>query len=213
MVRHGRTEHNTALRLTGWGDPELDELGCEQAETVAAKLLEEFPGIGAIYASPLKRAQQTAAPIAERTGLQPRLHEGLKELYFGEVEGMTIPEVRAAHPNLFVNWRSQEEPHFSWPGGETRMVFHTRVDRAMWDIIVAEAGQHEAVAIVAHGGSLAGFISELQTGQPYAWRQFLLENCQYYVVEVHYEAVPVTRDSCTLRVTYTGELLPLPPAG
>lgn len=213
LVRHGQTDHNTGLRLTGWGDPGLDETGLAQAQNVAAELTEKFQ-IGAIYASPLRRAVETAAPLVQLTGLTPQLNEGLKELNFGEVEGMTIPEAKEKYPDLFTDWRNRlDQPEFSWPGGETRMEFHTRVDLAMWDIIVTEAGLHDTVAIVAHGGSLAGFISELLTGEPFAWRQFLLENCQYYIIEVYYEQVPVTRNTCTLKVTYTGQLMPPPKDG
>ncbi len=212
LLRHGQTDHNTGLRLTGWGDPGLDTTGMAQAAEVATQLTQAYQ-IDAIYTSPLKRAVQTAQPLVAITGLVPSVNEGLKELNFGEVEGMTIPEAKERFPHLFATWRSLDEPEFSWPGGETRMVFHTRVDRAMWDIILAEAGQHETVVIVAHGGSLAGFFSELQTGQPYAWRQFLLENCQYYVIEVDYEQTPVTRQNCTLKVVYTGKMMPLPKDG
>jgi 2,3-bisphosphoglycerate-dependent phosphoglycerate mutase len=210
LVRHGQTDHNTGLRLTGWGDPPLDELGLFQAEHVAIELTEKYH-IGALYASPLQRALQTAKPLKEKTGLTIQIHEGLKELHFGEVEGMTFPEAKEKYPDHFIDWRTRLDlPEFSWPGGETRIAFHTRVDRALWDIIVTEAGRAETVAIVAHGGTLAGFISELETGEPYAWRRFLLENCQYYIVEVHFEQTPLTRDNCTLQIVHTGKLMPMP---
>ena len=210
LLRHGRTDHNAGLRLTGWGDPPLDELGRQQAQTVGQELASRYE-IGAIYTSPLIRARQTAQPLLDLTRLTPHTHDDLKELNFGEVEGMTFSEVREQHPQLFTTWRSFDEPEFSWPGGETRIVFHGRVDRAMWEIIQAEAGQHDTIAIVAHGGSLAGFVSDLKTGEPYQWRRFLLENCQYYVVEVHFEELPISRENCTLEVTHIGQLVPLPP--
>lgn len=209
LIRHGQTDHNVGLRLTGWGDPPLDETGLVQAEALAVQLTQEHK-IDGVWSSPLIRARQTAAPLLKQTGLNLRIHAGLKELYFGEVEGMTIPQVKETYPDLLKSWSSPDEPDFAWPGGETRMVFHTRVDRAVWSIMLdeAEAG-HECVAVVAHGGSVAGFISELQTGQPYAWRKFLLTNCQYCIVEVHYEGLPLRRENCTLQVTYIGELAPI----
>ncbi|MDB5079891.1 MAG: hypothetical protein JWP00_1815 [Chloroflexi bacterium] len=208
LVRHGRTSHNLGLRLTGWGDPGLDERGLEQARAMAEKVTAEFK-IEALYASPLQRARQTAGALTELTGLVPEIKEDLKELNFGEVEGMTIPEIKTHYPDLFKNWRSFDEPEFSWPGGETKMVFHTRVDRAIWEIILAEAGVHSNVGIVAHGGSLAGFFSELVSGQPFQWREFLLDNCEYYVVQVHFEQTPITRENCTLKVAFAGQMLPL----
>jgi broad specificity phosphatase PhoE len=208
MVRHGRTSHNLGLRLTGWGDPDLDELGRQQAQAMAEKVTGQFK-LEALYASPLQRASQTAACLTELTGLKPVIKADLKELNFGEVEGMTIPEIKSSYPDLFKTWRSFDDPEFAWPGGETKMVFHTRVDQAIWEIIQAEAGFHTNVAIVAHGGSLAGFVSELLTAQPFQWRQFLLDNCEYYVVEVHFEQTPITRENCTLKLAYTGRVMPL----
>lgn len=208
FIRHGRTAHNLGLRLTGWGDPDLDELGREQAQAMAEKVTGQFK-VDALYASSLQRARQTAGFLTELTGLVPEIKEDLKELNFGEVEGMTIPEIKTNYPDLFANWRSFDEPEFAWPGGETKMVFHTRVDQAIWEIILAEAGVHSNVAIVAHGGSLAGFICELTTGSPYLWREHLLDNCEYYVVEVHFEQTPITRDNCTLKLVYTGHIVPL----
>lgn len=212
LLRHGQTDHNFTLRLTGWADPELDELGRQQATQAADHLFHNFM-IEAIYTTPLNRAWQTAAPLANLTGLVPIQHAGLKELNFGEVEGMSIPDAKVKHAEQFAQWRTNDDPHFAWPGGETRMVFHTRVDQAIWEIILANAGKHETVAVVAHGGSLAGFVCELQTGSPYAWRQFLLRNCEYYVVEVHYEDLPVTRQNCKLQVVHVGELLPISAEG
>lgn len=208
LIRHGRTNHNMTMRLTGWGDPDLDDLGRQQAQAMAEKVTGQYK-IEALYASSLARARQTAGFISEKTGLAPEIRPDLRELNFGEVEGMTISEIKTSYPDLFANWRSFDEPEFAWPGGETKMVFHTRVDRALWEIIQAEAGVSSTVAIVAHGGSLAGFVCELLTGQPYLWRQYLLDNCEYYVVEVHFENTPLTRDNCTLKLVYTGRIVPL----
>ena len=208
LIRHGRTDHNFGLRLTGWGDPDLDEWGREQARAMAEKVTGLYR-VDALYASSLKRARQTAGYISEKTGLVPVIKEDLRELNFGEVEGMTIPEIKTTYPDLFANWRSFDEPEFAWPGGETKMVFHTRVDRAIWEVIRAEAGVHHNVAVVAHGGSLAGFVCELITGQPYLWREHLLDNCEYYVVEVQFEGIPITRENSFLKLVYTGKIVPL----
>jgi broad specificity phosphatase PhoE len=209
LVRHGQTQHNVDGRLTGWGDPELDETGKAQAEALRDVLLENFPDTTAIYSSPLTRTRQTATPFAQAMKLEIKTHDDLKEYYFGEVEGMTIAEVREKYADTLKGWHSFDEPEFAWPGGETRMVFHTRVDRALWDIIVAEADRNETVAVFGHGAALAGFMAELQTGIPYHWREYLLQNCQFYVVEVHYTTVPVTKETCTLKVVRIGETVPV----
>ena len=210
LLRHGRTEHNAGMRLTGWGDPPLDEVGLVQATAAAERLTSQYQ-IEVIYSSPLKRAHQTAEAVAKLTGLPIQLRDDLKELYFGEAEGLTIPETIQKFPELFNPPRSFDDPDFKWPGGETRLIFHTRIDQALWEIIQAEAGQHKTILIAAHGGVLAGIISQMETGQPYEWRKYLLENCQNYVVEVSCETLPVTRENTVLKIIYRGQVAPLGP--
>ena len=208
LLRHGETDHNKGARLTGWGDLDLNETGREQAKIAAARLVAEYK-IEQIYVSSLQRAQQTAAILARLTGLTPIIKEDLKELNFGEMEGMSIPEIKRQMPELFSAWRSTD-PLFGWPGGETREFFHNRVDRAIWDIIEAEANLHETVAIVGHGAALAGFVTEVVTGSPYLWREWLLENSEHYVVSVSYPSgLTPTRQSVKLELVYMGKQLAL----
>lgn len=207
-MRHGETDHNSGLRLTGWGDPDLNEKGQEQARSAALRLSAEHQ-IEQIYVSPLRRAQQTATPLAELTGLTPIVKEDLKELNFGEMEGMTIPEIKERMPELFTAWRS-DDPEFGWPGGESRMVFHTRVDRALWEIIQSEVGLHQTVAVVGHGAALAGFVTEIMTGSPYLWREWLLENCEHYLIQVDYQPdTTLVRESVSFKLTHMGKQLDL----
>lgn len=212
MLRHGLTEHNAGLRLTGWGDPELNETGHSQAAAVASKLAKEFT-IEAIFASPLTRTTQTASYLAKAIELPVKYDEGLKELNFGEMEGFSIVELRANHPEMYQAWRGATDPHFGWPGGETRLAFHTRVDQAIWRVIAESIAQKfETVAVVAHGGALAGFVSEILVGMPYRWRDYLLENCEYYMVAVDYDETKlVEKGQVGLRVVSIGKTVPIGP--
>ena len=67
LVRHGETEWNRDGRIQGWADTPLSERGHEQARELAATLGER--SIGAIYSSDLRRAYETAEPLAQRVGL------------------------------------------------------------------------------------------------------------------------------------------------
>jgi broad specificity phosphatase PhoE len=192
LLRHGTTDHNTGLRLTGWGDPDLNEVGRSEAAKAALDLAATYP-IEAIYTSTLKRAQQTAAYLSEATGLPLNVDADLKELNFGEMEGRTIPEMRESHPELFTAWRDSNNPDFGWPGGETRQIFHSRVDLAIWRAIQASIAQgYDTVAIVGHGAALAGFVTEILVGSPFGWRNYLLQNCEHYVVAVDYPVLTET---------------------
>lgn len=208
MLRHGVTDHNTGLRLTGWGDPELNETGKHQAEDTAKELIAKFQ-FEAIYTSTLKRAIQTAAPFARLTGLTPLQMENLKEYNFGEMEGRTIQEMKEHFPEMFAAWRKADEPDFSWPGGEKRSVFHGRVDTAIWEVIRNEVlANHQTVLIVGHGAALAGFVTEILTGNPLGWREYLLDNCQYYHLRIIYNpAKPIEKQSVGMDIISMGTKL------
>ena len=90
-LRHGETEANAAGTIAGSLDVELTNLGRDQAR-LAARALAHKP-ITAIYASPLRRARDTAQPIAEALGLPVTIVEEIAERNWGELEGMP----RGAH--------------------------------------------------------------------------------------------------------------------
>ena len=85
-LRHGETEANAAGTIAGSLDVELTTLGRDQAR-LAARTLASAP-ITAIYASPLRRARETAQPIAEALDLPVTILEALAERNWGELEGM-----------------------------------------------------------------------------------------------------------------------------
>lgn len=212
MVRHGITDHNAGLRLTGWGDPDLNEAGLQQAEEAAERLVSQYQFEG-LYVSPLRRAVQTAQPFSRLSGLEPVYIADLKELNFGEAEGRSIAEMKDLYPEMFAAWREHGNPDFSWPGGEKRSVFHGRVDRAIWEIIRAEVEKkHQTTAIVGHGAALAGFVTEILTGNAFGWREFLLDNCQHYHVRVTYDpAQPIEKQTVQMEVVSMGRRLELLP--
>jgi broad specificity phosphatase PhoE len=134
LVRHGRTELNAAGCLRGHADPPLDDVGRTEAERLA-KL---FVGVrvGAIFTSPLQRARQTAAPIAETTGVHPLVVFRFADRDFGRWNGARRAEV---------------ERQFGYidaaPGVEPRERFARRVLGAF----AAEAERSDpAFMVVAH---------------------------------------------------------------
>src|SRR3982751_2687844 len=93
LVRHGETNWNRDGRIQGWSDVPLSDVGREQARELAADLAER--PIGAIYSSDLRRAFETAEPLAQRRGLPIRSSPALRERNFGANEGRTSAEVAA----------------------------------------------------------------------------------------------------------------------
>src|SRR5436190_14326246 len=91
LVRHGESEPAVPGQpfplVDGQGDPALDPVGKAQAERVADRLIESGQHITAIYVTTLRRTAQTAAPLARRLGIQPRIEPRLREVHLGDWEG------------------------------------------------------------------------------------------------------------------------------
>ncbi len=153
LVRHGRSIWNTAGRIQGQIDIELDELGRQQAQRIADRLAGE--PIRAIYSSPLLRAQMTAEAIAARFQLPVLPDARLMEYDFGVASGLTWDELSEHHPELADRWL--EDP-WAVPlaGSEGRVNFAARVMAAMRDI--CERHPDEQVAVVAHGGTFGVYL-------------------------------------------------------
>ena len=91
LVRHGRTALNAEGLLRGHLDPPLDELGLKQIARLATRLVGLRPA--RILSSPLQRATQTAAAIAEHAGLPVSLDARLLDRDYGEWAGHPTEEV------------------------------------------------------------------------------------------------------------------------
>ena len=118
LVRHGHTSWNK-LRYIGWEDIPLDNSGRQQAEDVRQQLRNEK--IDVIYSSPLIRALETIRPFAEKQHLKIRTSDDLKELCYGNMQGMFKSDTR-----IYVKKNHQ---HVPVPGGESISDLHRRVKK------------------------------------------------------------------------------------
>ncbi len=182
LVRHGTTADNLASRWSGWQDTPLSQSGRRQAEAVASYLA-EIASAEILYCSPLSRALTTAALIGERLGLAPRIHSGLKEAYFGAVEGMLDIEVQRLHPDMYAAAQDLGNLDFRWPGGESRRDFVTRIRRTLGAIIAAEDGAARKL-VVGHGGMFSLFLADLMEGDPSRWPKYMMNNCSVTKLEL-----------------------------
>ena len=124
-------------------DPPLSETGRAQAERVAEWLRGER--IDALYASPMRRAQETAAPIAERLGLSPRSEPGVVEYDVAAAVYVPLEERKAADPE---GWR--EAVQGGLYAGIDIDAFRRTVVATLDRIVSLHGG--ERVAVVCHGG-------------------------------------------------------------
>ncbi|MGH3968015.1 MAG: glucosyl-3-phosphoglycerate phosphatase, partial [Mycobacterium sp.] len=87
MLRHGQTDFNLGSRMQGQLDTELTELGRAQAVGAAEVLAKRQPLL--IVSSDLRRAEDTAVVLGDRTGLPVRVDARLRETHLGDWQGMT----------------------------------------------------------------------------------------------------------------------------
>jgi len=145
LVRHGQTVWNEEGRLCGSSDVPLSDEGLAQARKLAARLKDI--GIAAIYSSPLLRARQTAEEIAAYHRVEVRIEPDLREIDYGDWEGLKVADVLEQFPEL-EKLRREEPMKFAAPKGEPMRQFAKRVICAIQRIAASHAG--ETICVVAH---------------------------------------------------------------
>lgn len=148
LLRHGQTEMSAQRRYSGRGDPELTDLGLSQAAAVAAgiKTVEGSSGVAAALCSPLRRARQTAEPVAAALGVRVEPHAGLLETDFGDWDGLTFAEARERNPDLHGHWLGDDT--VPAPGGESFADVGIRVAALRDELVAAYAGR--TLLLVSH---------------------------------------------------------------
>lgn len=149
LARHGETNWNLERRAQGQLNIPLNVKGFAQADALARELANE--PFDHVYSSDLKRALQTAAPIAGHRGLPVRESAGLREKHDGAWQGLTVADIEKRHPEELALYR-QRRLDFVIPGGESLERFADRIAAELSDIAARHAG--ETVLIVAHAGVL-----------------------------------------------------------
>jgi len=154
LVRHGETKWNTLGKFQGCTDIHLSNEGIIQAQHLRKRFLNSFDHI---YTSPLKRAIQTAEIISKGSNTTPIVELHLREINFGEWEGLTIKEIEENFPEKFTKWRNDELDGPLCGGDLSIKNASIRAKKAI--IETAKKHQGENIIIVAHGGIIkAGLI-------------------------------------------------------
>jgi 2,3-bisphosphoglycerate-dependent phosphoglycerate mutase len=148
LARHGETDWNRDNRFQGHADPPLNAAGREQARALAEALAAE--PLAAVYASPLRRAAETAEIVAAPHGLAAEPVDALREVDVGSWQGLTRTELEQRHPEQFRRWLVEQEQ--GWQDGETYVEMGRRVVPAL----LALARRHEGgrILVVTHGGPI-----------------------------------------------------------
>lgn len=168
LVRHGESAParvDTPFPLVdGRSDPPLDPRGREEAGLVADRLAGE--DVAAVYVTPLRRTAETAAPLAARLGLAPRVEPGLAEVHLGEWEGGAFRKHMAERHPVARRMLAEER----WdviPGAEPSDVLQARVRVALQRIVAAH--RDERVVVVSHGGVIGAIVALATGARPFAF--------------------------------------------
>ena len=165
LVRHGTTPTTGKVLPGRAAGLHLAEAGQQQAATVAARLSvwaangsdgkEPKRRISAVYASPLERTRETAAPIAEALGLRVKVARGLLECDFGEWTGAELKDLMRRP-----EWSTvQRYPSgFRFPGGESFTGMQARIVDTLSDLCRRHPG--EAIVAVSHADPIKAAVAD-----------------------------------------------------
>jgi broad specificity phosphatase PhoE len=147
LLRHGEVEPRYHRVFGGRIDMELSPFGHEQAQALA-DYLQRIP-FHAIYASPMKRVQQTLAQLIEDQNKLPIILDGLREVDFGVWTGLSWEQVKEQFNTSAFEWLDQLERGLI-SEAESIVLFRDRVASSLQKILADCPGQ--TVAVVCHGG-------------------------------------------------------------
>ena len=176
LVRHGASAEAVPGEpfdlLDGHADPPLAPEGRAQAAAVAERLAAE-ESFSRLFVTPLQRTHQTAAPLAERTGLEPEVIPELREVLLGDWEGGEL-RIRAANADPLFFRILEEERWDVIPNAEPAEQFAARV-RAGVERMVAATGPDASAAAVLHGGVIGEICRQATSSRPFAFTHS--DNC------------------------------------
>jgi broad specificity phosphatase PhoE len=153
LIRHGETTRVDSE--TGIADPPLTDNGREQARRLAEWLKDER--LDHIVVSPLRRARETAAPLAERFGLEPEVIAKLAEFDAEASNYIPMEELRATRdPRLRAMTEGRWEELGSMVEPET---FRSDIIAALDGVATAHPGQR--VAVVCHGAVINVYLGDV----------------------------------------------------
>ncbi|RYD05385.1 hypothetical protein N752_08560 [Desulforamulus aquiferis] len=179
LVRHGETSWNAGGRFQGHSDIPLTDKGKEQAQYLAERLRKEK--IDAFYSSDLLRARETAEILAKPHGLPVQNVKELREINFGQWEGLTSREISENFSEISSEWWSKPLTT-QIPSGERLLDVVHRCQEAI--LRIAEEQVDKSSVVVAHGGVIRALVGTvLGMDLNYFWK-LRLDNVSLTVIEI-----------------------------
>ncbi len=158
LTRHGETIWNRLGKTQGIQDTSLTDLGRIQAKKLGQQL-KKNNNINAIYCSDLLRARETAEIIGKEISIEPTSSPLLREVAFGNWEGLSIPEIEEQYPGQLARWRN--ELTFAPEGGESLLAVQDRIVSFIKMIKEKHHDSDDNILIVSHAATTKVIILSL----------------------------------------------------
>ncbi|WP_413587419.1 histidine phosphatase family protein [Bdellovibrio sp. HCB274] len=179
LFRHGQTEWNLIRRMQGHSDIPLNDEGRKQAQQLQ-NFFKSHP-VEVMFSSDLMRAQQTAAIANEVLSAPTFVSEKFREVFLGDIEGMTQEEIKNMHgEESWLRWTSHEVKNFSFTygNGESALVAIERFKNGLLE--VCQSQSFAVAGLCTHGLMLKRFLHSLR---PDLLEPLPIPNCVVYRVD------------------------------
>jgi probable phosphomutase (TIGR03848 family) len=176
MVRHGQTPTTGKLLPGRAAGLHLAETGIAQANTVAQRIA-ELTKVDAVYASPLERARETAAPIGKALGQKVKIDKGLLECDFGDWTGA---ELKALMKLPEWNTVQRSPSTFRFPNGESFTEMQTRMVSAIDRLRAAHPGG--VIVCVSHADTIKAAVAHAMGTHIDLFQRIVISTCSVSAV-------------------------------
>ena len=179
LVRHALTTDNQNNRLSGHIDSVVSESGKKQIDKLTIYL--EKIEIDKIYTTTSSRTKDTVKQIAKLKKIEIIEKETLKEISFGDFEGITFDEIKSNYPKQFQDMIDKGY-EYKYPNGESLIDSYNRVANEISKIIFDN--KDKTILICSHGGTIRNIITYLiSNSYEYHWN-FKIDNASITILEV-----------------------------
>lgn len=178
LFRHGQTDWNLARRMQGHTDVPLNAEGRKQAETL--QIFFKKNPVELMVSSDLTRAKQTAEIANSQLQAQHILAADFREVFLGDIEGLTQDEIIAQHgEDSWLKWTSHERKNFSftYKNGESAESAIVRFEKALMELCLTKS--ESQIGICTHGLMMRRFLHSLR---PDLKEPLPIPNCVVYTV-------------------------------
>lgn len=179
LVRHALTTDNQDNKLSGHIDSVVSEIGKKQIDKLTTYL--QKVDIDKIYTTTSSRTKDTVQKIANLKKINIIQKETLKEISFGDFEGITFEKIKKNHPKEFQDMIDKGY-EYKYPNGESLIDSYNRVANEISEIIIDN--KDKTILICSHGGTIRNIITYLiSNSYEYHWN-FKIDNASVTILEV-----------------------------